>query len=317
MPKKKILFIGGSLNQTIQMHKVSMHLEDCDCYFTAYYCDGIERMGLKIGILDFSSLGGRFRRLTEDYFRAKHLQVDYEGRKHNYDLVVTSNDLIFQKNIRKKSVVLVQEGMTDREGFMFKLIKTLHLPRYFASTSMMGLSDGYKAFCVASDGYKEMFIKKGCKPEKIVVTGVPNFDNIIEYSKNNFHHKDYVMVATSDARETFRYENRIKFIKKAVEIADGRDLIFKLHPNENDIKAEKEIRKFAPGALVFSSGNAEEMVANCSVFISKVSTLIYVALILGKEIHCDIDIEELKMLAPVQNGGVSAKNIADVCRKYL
>ncbi len=41
---------------------------------------------------------------------------------------------------------------------------------------------------------------------------------------------NFVLVATSDMRETYKYENRKKFIKKAYKIADGRQLIFKLHP---------------------------------------------------------------------------------------
>ena len=30
-------------------------------------------------------------------------------------------------------------------------------------------------FCVASEGYRDLFISKGVKPEKIYVTGIPNF----------------------------------------------------------------------------------------------------------------------------------------------
>jgi hypothetical protein len=46
-----------------------------------------------------------------------------------------------------------------------------------AGTAATGLSDAYHAFCVASEGYRDFFIRKGARPEKIIITGIPNFDN--------------------------------------------------------------------------------------------------------------------------------------------
>ncbi len=59
------------------------------------------------------------------------------------------------------------------------------------------------------------------------------------------------------------------------------------------------------------------MVANFEVLITQYSTLSYVGLELGKEVHSYFDINELKKLAPLQNGGTSSIRIADVCRKYI
>ena len=165
---------------------------------------------------------------------------------------------------------------------------------------------------MASEGYKDLFIKKGVKPEKISVTGIPNFDNCKQYLDNDFPYKNYVLVATSDTRETYKYENRKKFIKKAVKIADGRQLIFKLHPNELVERATEEINLYAPGALVFSHGKTEEMIANCDALITRFSSVVYVGLALGKEVYSDFDINILKKLKPIQNNGTSAKNIASV-----
>ena len=65
--------------------------------------------------------------------------------------------------------------MTDPEGFMYHMVKWFKLPRYVASTSTNGLSHQYQYFCVASAGYRDFFIRKGVRPEKLVVTGIPNF----------------------------------------------------------------------------------------------------------------------------------------------
>jgi hypothetical protein len=313
MPGKKILFICGSLNQTSMMHQISRHFQDCDCYFTPYYADGLINYVVSKGYLKFSILNGPFRWSTEEYLHDNNLEMDYRGVKHNYDLVYTCADLIYPKNIRNKKVILVQEGMTDPENIMFYLVKYLKIPRWLASTSTMGMSNLYSLFCVASYGYKEFFIeRKGINPEKIIVTGIPNFDNLKQYIENDFPYKNYVLVCTSDSRETYKLENRKKLIRECVKIASGRQLIFKLHPNEKVERATKEINRYAPGAIVFSSGNTNHMIANCKVLITKYSTTAFVGLFLCKEVHSYFSLEELKKLMPLQNNGTSAERIARI-----
>ncbi|NJN28701.1 MAG: hypothetical protein HC819_23335 [Cyclobacteriaceae bacterium] len=95
MNKKKILFIGGSLNQTTIMFKIYEHLKsDYDCYFTPYYTDGFVDFFVQKGFVNFSILGGKFRQLTEEFFRNNNLNVDYKGLADDYDLVFTCSDLI-------------------------------------------------------------------------------------------------------------------------------------------------------------------------------------------------------------------------------
>jgi len=150
------------------------------------------------------------------------------------------------------------------------------------------------------------------------VTGIPNYDNQRQFLDNDFPYHNYVMVATTDLRETYRFENRPAFIKKAVKIANGRQMLFKLHPNEKVERAEAEIRKYAPaGTLIYHSGNTNHMIANCSELITQYSTVVYTGIALGKKVHSYFDVEELKRQAPIQNGGASAKNIAQICSSYI
>lgn len=317
MNKPKALFICGSPNQTSQMHKISQELPEVDPYFTPYYASGYVYFLTKIGLLDFTIMGGEFKRKALEYFKINNLKVDLEGRNNQYDIVFTCQDLIIPKNIRKNKIVLIQEGMTDPETIWYHIVRFLHLPRWAASTSMTGLSDQFNLFCVASEGYRNLFIKKGVNPDKIRVTGIPNFDNTDQLNNTDFPHENFVLVATSDMRETYKYENRKAFIKKAVSIANGRKLIFKLHPNENVERATREINKYAPGALVFHGVPIEPMIAKCETLITRYSSVVYVALALGKEVISDIPTEELLKLVPIQNGGVSAKNIAVEVRELL
>jgi hypothetical protein len=315
--KRNILFIGGSMNQTTMMHKISEYFTDDNIYFSPYYGHGYIHFLVKIGMLNFSILGGRFFANTMKYFEENNLKVDYRGLQREYDLVFTCQDLIFPKNIKKTRVILVQEGMTDPKSIMYWLVKYLNFPRYSASTAATGLSDFYDLFCVASEGYKDLFLKNGIKENKIVVTGIPNFDELNKYSASDFPYNGFVLVATSDARETFKIENRKGFIKESIKIAKGRQLIFKLHPNENFERATREIKSLVPDAIVLTSGDINEMIANAEVLVTQYSSCVYTGLALGKEVHSYFDLNELKKLLPIQNGGLSAKKIAEVGHSLL
>lgn len=315
--KGNILFIGGSFNQTTMMHKISKYFSDYDCYFSPFFADGYMEFFRKRGMLEFTVLGGKFRLDTEKYFLDNNLNVDYKGASRDYDLVFTCSDLLVPRKITRSKLILVQEGMTDPENLMYYLVKWLGLPRYLASTSTNGLSDAYDKFCVASEGYKDLFIRKGVRPEKLEVTGIPNFDNCEQYIENDFPYRNFVLVATSDSRETFKLENRKKFIRYAVEIAAGKQLIFKLHPNEKFDRAVREINRYAPGALVYTDGNINEMIANCDVLITKYSSVVYVGLALGKKVYSYFKHDELLNQLPIQNGGSSAENIAEVGLQLL
>lgn len=315
--KKKILFIGGSLNQTTMMHQISKHFPDFDCFFSSYYATGAIDYLVQTGMLDFTILGGRFRELTENYFKANQLPTDYQAKRHQYDLVFTCQDLIIPTNIRKNKIVLVQEGMTEPETFIYHLVRILSLPRWLASTSATGLSNRYDLFFVASEGYRDLFISKGVDPTKIRVTGIPNFDHAVQYMDNDFPHRNYVLAATSDRRETLNFENRRKFIEKVLRIAAGRQVIFKLHPNENWDRATREINRYAPGAMVFTNVSINPLIANCDVLVTIHSSVVYIGMALGKKVYSDLRMDQLRKLTPIQNNGTSSKAIAMISRQFL
>lgn len=315
--RKKILFIGGSLNQTTQMHKIAMHLQEHDVYFTPFYVDGMLEYLRRWGLMENTGVGNKLASRSIAYMHTQDLDIDYGGTAHDYDLIVTCSDLYIQQNIRGKRILLVQEGMTDPENLIYHAVKKLKLPRWLASTSTTGLSHAYDYFCVASYGYRDLFTRKGVDPKRIRVTGIPNFDNCAVALDNNFPYKNYVLAATSDMRETFKYENRKAFIQKCLDIADGRQLIFKLHPNEQVERATREIERWAPEALVFPTGNIDQMIANCDVLVTRYSSVVYIGMALHKEVYSDFEINMLRRMTPIQNGGTSASAISGVARRLL
>ncbi|GGB01407.1 MULTISPECIES: hypothetical protein [Mucilaginibacter] len=318
---KKILFITGSINQTTQMHQIANELPEFDCWFSQLFTDNttLNTIINKTTLLSGTVLSTKFRLISEEYLQKHALQIDFRAQKNKYDLVVFCTDLIVPPRMRNIKTIWVQEGMIDRYTPWSSVVKALKLPPTLCgNTSLNGSSNICDVYCAASEGYKQYFTGKGTSERKIVVTGMPNYDNLVQHVNNDFPHHNYVMVATTDMRETFRIENRIAFIKKAVKIANGRPLLFKLHPNENVGRAEKEIYANTPaGTLVYSKGNTNHMIANCCELITQYSTVVYTGIALGKKVHSLFDVDELKRLAPIQNDGVSARNIAAICRGFL
>lgn len=319
MDKKKILFICGSLNQTTIQHKISKHLDkDYDCYFTAYYGDTWIKWMSENGKLEYTVTGYKSRFWCEEYLKDNNLKIDYRGERNKYDLVYTCSDLIIPKNIRNSKIVLVQEGTLTPENWRYHTVRLLKWSRVLADTTMFGLSHAYDKFCVMSEGYKKIFIRKGCDPEKIIATGVPNFDNVWEdYGNNDFPHKNFVLSCTSYLRESKLYEDRIGFIKRSVEIAGDKQLIFKIHPKEDMQRAVSEMREHAPNSIIYTEGNTEQMIANCDILVTRYSTVFLTALALGKKVYTDMDSRIFDEITPIQNGGKSAELIANIGRELI
>lgn len=299
------------------MHKIARQLDEYECFYTPFYADGFINLLARTGFLKSTILGGRHRRDTFKYLKENNLPIDMRGEGNHYDLVVTGSDAIIQKNIRATRLILIQEGITEPEGLMFHVVKALKLPLWLANTSASGLSDAYDAFCVASQGYKGLFTKKGANPTKIAVTGIPNFDNLADIKNSDFPYKNFVLVATTPFRETMRPEFRAGFIRHCVEIADGRQLIFKLHPLEKARRAIREINHYAPGAKVYWRGDINKMILNAETVITQWSSCTFVAMALGKEVYSDLESNELRNLMPIQNSGTSAQKIKQVCQQII
>jgi len=313
----RILFICGSLNQTTQMHEIARQLPECEHAYTPYYVDGPLELARRARLIEFTVAGEKLRRRCLAYLERHRLPLDLHGRRGEYDLVLSCSDLVVPRNLWRRRVVLVQEGILDPAGLPFRLCRRFPvLPRWIAGTSTTGLSGRFERFCVASEGYRDLFVSHGVHPERIAVTGIPNFDDCARYRENDFPYRGFVLVCSSDARETWKRDDRRAFIARCREIAAGRQLIWKLHPNENVLRATREIEAVAPGTLVYGSGSAEEMIANCDVLVTQYSSTAFVGLALDKEVHSYFSREELAKLLPLQNRS-AAKNIAAVCRELL
>ena len=151
----------------------------------------------------------------------------------------------------------------------------------------------------------------------MVITGIPNFDNAGAHLDNDFPHRDFVLVCTSNSRETFKRDNRRRFLRKALTIAGDRPVIFKLHPGERHGRAIQEIRSVASDALIFRDGNTEHMIANCAALVAHTPMSRSPPQRSAKRSTRYIDPEFLRRTLPIQNGGTSAANIAEVCRGCL
>lgn len=309
------------MNQTSQMFQIAKALPEYDCWFSQLFSDTalIRLLKNKTRLLDKTIIAEPHRKKAEAFLRSQHCQIDYEARLNRYDLVVLCSDLIIPARFRSVKTIWVQEGMIDKLTPLSKIVKALKLsPTLCFNTSLNGSSNKCDLYCTASEGYRQYISRMGTDISKIYATGIPNYDNAAQYLDNDFPHRDYVMVATTDMRETARPENRVKFIRHCVAIAQGRPLLFKLHPNENFKRAIREIRQHTPeGTMIFTEGNTSHMIANCTELVTQYSTVVYTGIALGKKVHSYFDVDQLQQLSPLQNGGRSAARIAAVCKAYL
>lgn len=289
-----------------------------DACFTPFYGTRLARVLRGLGLLETTIAGRKLRARCLSYLNRHRLVIDDDGRAGGYDLVVNCTDVLLPSNLRGVPMVLVQEGMVDPPNWAWRFVRRFpqHSPRWLCGTTATGLSGKYERFCVASRGYRDFFIARGAAAERVVATGIPNFDDFARFQQNDFPRRGYVLVCTSDSRETFRAHDRAAFIRRARDIAGDRELIFKLHPNEQVTRARREIARLVPEASVFSEAPTEAMIANCSVLVTEWSSVAFAGLALGKEVHSSWPIAELQRLLPEQNGN-AARNIAHVCHEVL
>ncbi|MBU6122478.1 hypothetical protein [Hymenobacter siberiensis] len=326
MSRKKVLFLIGSPNQTTQMHQIAQLLaNEFEPYFSQLYYDGWQRPFYKFllwsGGLDKTIVTGKIKAKADKYLAEHDLRNDFEARVYgnSYDLIVCCSDVVVPWPLmRRTKTIFVQEGMTDPLNYWARLVKRFtRYPILAIGTALNGMNNCCDIYCVASAGYQQHFERVGVDADKLIVTGIPNFDHIEQVRHNNFPHHGYVLVATSDLRETFTPENRPKFIRECVRIAAGRPLAFKLHPNEELPRAVDEINANAPaGTMIFTEGNTDHMIANCVELITQYSTVVYVGLALGKPVHSYFDVDDLRRKLPWQNDGTSAQRIATICRVF-
>lgn len=293
-------------------------LPNLDAFFTPFFCGTAVTALRHLGLLENTIGGDKLRGRCLRYLEQHRLKVDLDGARADYDLIVACTDLALPKRVFRSPVVVVQEGILDPPGLGWELVRRFprSLPHWLAGTTATGLSGRYQRFCVASSGYRDLFVARGASAERIRVTGIPNFDDCESFRNNDFPHRDYVLVCSSDARETFKRHDRPAFIRKALKIARGRELFFKLHPNEHVARARREIERLAPRAVVFAEGPTNAMIANCSVLVTEWSSVAFVGLALGKEVHSSHPRAELERFLPEQNRSAAAR-IARVCEELL
>lgn len=319
---KDILLICGTMNQTTQMLQIGAELEKLGhrAWFSRYYTTGVYRKIENLGLLEFTSILGKQRFAVAKHLDAVGVKQDFGGNARRYDLVLLCTDLLIPDNLPNVPIVLVQEGMTDPETFARRILRKLHpygMPLWAATTAASGLSGRWAKFCVASEAYADMFASRGANRAGMVVTGIPNFDNVQKLRSLEFPLRDYVLVLTSDMRENYQIDFRMRFLRAVRTRNPGKKVVFKLHPNENRERAEREIHSIFPDAPVFQPEPAEPMIGHAIALETQLSTLVYLGIALGIPVTSYLDVEELRRLLPVQNGGQSAANIAKVCDGLL
>ena len=80
--RKRILFLGGALNQTKIAHAVSRYLEDdYETWFSPFYADSlVVGTAQRARLLDWTALGGRFKEMSLDFLSDVGARVAEAGQ---------------------------------------------------------------------------------------------------------------------------------------------------------------------------------------------------------------------------------------------
>jgi len=174
---------------------------------------------------------------------------------------------------------------------------------------------------VWSESNKNFLIKHGNYPEdKVIVTGNSRYDIFNDYKVKD---EGYILLCTNKMSD----EDKRKIITNACVYAkeQNKELIIKPHPGEYDTNLHVEIAKLFDNCYIVSrNSNTFELLKNCSLLISTISTVLYEAKILNKPVKL-ISLGDLKDYLTekeiddfnYKNDGKATKKIIEVIRNEL
>ncbi len=319
MNRGRALYLCSSIEQAQQMTAIARELDELEPSFTPLWDARFDWARYASRARHREAL--EHREACLDWLARERLYVDDGGRDGRYDLVLSSTDLVTPAAARTAKWVVVQEGALDPEGLVSELCSQMRvLPKWLAGTTLTGTVGAYDLFCVASEGYRGDIVRRGGDPRKVIVTGIPRFDDCERARDNRLDRRNYVLVCTDDTRK--KGERRARFFASARRIAGRRAIVVVLSPNADVSAARAEVLAAIPEALVLDSDShsmprLHELVANADVIVTERSNVALLATALRIEVHSFMPRMELQRLCPIQNGGSSAHAIAHACRNLL
>ena len=109
----RVFFICGSLNQTTQMHQIAAQMPDSAASFSPYYGDAFLTKLRALGLVEPTIGGNKLRQRCLDYLTAQGLDIDMDGQRGGYDLVVTCSDVIVPRNVTSNLPELSAEPINE------------------------------------------------------------------------------------------------------------------------------------------------------------------------------------------------------------
>ena len=166
---------------------------------------------------------------------------------------------------------------------------------------MRGNIYGYFDFtkmAVNGEYTKNLFIKQGVSPGKLVVIGQPRYDIITQrkFNKESIYKqlavpdgKGIIVLATQWFVESklWKEEDRKKFILDVVKAMEGfpdKQLVIKLHPMENIEEYEKILREIDSNTIICRDIAIYELLHACEILMTVRSTTALEAMILDKPV---------------------------------
>jgi hypothetical protein len=170
-----------------------------DAWFTPYYSDHLHHLVLtKLGFVEPAINGYRRRGICADELNAQGLRSTSVPSGTS----TTSGSVPTTRSSPRASRPL--PGSWSRRASWSS--PTAHvglaayplMPRPLATHRHLRADQALHPFCVASEGYRKQFLAEGSSRRSWWSPAIPNFDDFARFSDNDFPHRGYVLVCTSD-----------------------------------------------------------------------------------------------------------------------
>ena len=267
--KKPLLLISEGFNGTDILIKEKIQFQFIDCYLT-------NRVILKSFRIYFKILKNFNKIRAENIFRSKIYTFNNINIKNVIEPLIIRTYLFSINSIINTNLIQEIIRKNNSEMLIMPHIAENIVKSFFAGTNIakkksIGIKRGttYKSselgtfngdiLLVPGQYSKKMFIESGIKKEKIHVTGLPMFDDLINKTKRNEElskhirkkisidkKKSIITYLTQSLGGTFYEKQReieIRNIFSVLKELDNLFLIIKIHPTEKGTEIYKKLIK--------------------------------------------------------------------------
>ncbi|MFW9930757.1 MAG: hypothetical protein ACFFD1_15315, partial [Candidatus Thorarchaeota archaeon] len=177
-----------------------------------------------------------------------------------------------------------------------------HIPTIYVPHAAIPIIDelisnsDIKLYALGGEMDKNYYILRGIPEEQIQVVGIPRYEQLYTSNINklssikdhfdekiyNFSNKKFPILLTTNPIDDASNEKIISFVSKSLKDLNLiKNLIIKLHPNENGLLHQNILKKLNINPIIVKDYSILRLIKSCNLLISQKSTTLLEAMIVG------------------------------------